>query len=52
MRLSRKSCAARPWEAGRHTIINVTTTVIMTITVNGSKRFNIGAECERFKTAS
>ena len=43
MRMSRKSCAARPREWGRHAVSKFRRAVSMKITVEESKRSNIAA---------
>ena len=52
IRVSRKTCAARPREGGRHAVSKFRRAVGMKITVENSKRCNVAAECKRLKTVS
>ena len=51
MRVSSKSCAARPREEGRHDVGKFRRAVSMKTTVEDGMRYNI-AECKRLKTVS
>ena len=50
MRKSRKSCAARPQEGGRHAVSKFRRAVTMKIAIENRKRSNIAADIERLKT--
>ena len=52
MRVSRKSCVARPWEERRHAVSKFRRAISMKITVENNKRCNIAVECKEFKTVS
>ena len=47
-----KSCAARPWEQGRHAVSEIRRAVSINIAVKESKRGNIAAMRKRLKTVS
>ena len=47
-----KSCAARPWEQGRHAVSKIRRAVIMKIAVKESMGGNIAAMRKRLKTVS
>ena len=49
MRGRSKSCAARPWEQGRHAVSEIRRAVNMEITVKESKRSNIAVMRKRLK---
>ena len=52
MRGRGNSCAARPWEQGRHAVSKIRRAVNMKIALKDSKRGNISAMIKRLKTIS
>ncbi len=52
MRRSRKSCAARPREGGRHAVSKFRRAVFMKIAIEDRKGCNITTVYERLKTVS
>ena len=52
MKVSRNSCAARPWVGASHTVSKLRRAVSVKITVENSKRCNTAMECKRLKIVS